>query len=123
MKILTIFLIAFGILCSCRKQETKDNDEMARNLFTNSSLLLKDFSEKINNANDSTEVDSLWQELEHKLVEINFSVPPETDLKLTEEENDSIYKLMEDLKRTRNEILEGLSKNRDMELSVDKDTI
>ena len=100
MKKFCFFLtISFSlILISCKKTGKIDEGEEARELFKESSSLLIKVIDQIKLANDSLTIDSLQNFFEKKLVEINFSFPPQTDLKLTEEENDSIFKLMQKLK-------------------------
>lgn len=110
MKKIAIILLVLIFLFSCKKNVTKENDDDARNLFMNTSKLLLELTSELKNSQDSLQVDSLMNLFEHKMIEINFSVPPETDLKLTEEENDSIFKLMNNLKNLQIEMLETFSR-------------
>ena len=83
--------------------------EEARQLFQESSELIMDITSKMQTASDSITLDSLSQYLEKRLTDVNFSFPPETDYQLTEEENDSIFKLMRLMEKTYAERLEYLS--------------
>lgn len=106
---LFILLFFFLSLISCKNGVVKENDIEARKLFSRSSEILLEFIEKFQNSSDSISIDSLQIILERKLVDINFEISPETDLKLTEEENDSIFKLMEKINLVKKEKLKSLS--------------
>lgn len=88
----------FFLFSSCAAKDSTENNEEARELFEHSSLLILEIKNKIGMASDSLHVDSLLQIFDKRIVEINFSKHPETDFKLTEEENDSLYKLIKELK-------------------------
>lgn len=96
---------------SCHKKEETDNNVEAEILFENSIELIKDYTYQIKNASDSAQIDSLSKTLEKKITEINFSVPPQTDLKLSEEENDSIFKLMKIMKTEQENKLKSFALN------------
>lgn len=99
-----------GFFQSCRKQPDNSAAEMeARNLFTKSVETISHFSKEIEHAQDSLTVDSLETAFEKSLTEINFSFPPQTDYKLTEQENDSIFILLGNLKKTIEAKLSSLS--------------
>ena len=104
-----IFVMAVLCLFSCKKQIKEDNNEEARSLFEQTSALLIDYTYKIKAASDSLEIDSIRELLEKRLVDVNFSVHPGTDYKLTEEENDSLFRLMNVLNEVSNARLKDLS--------------
>ena len=79
------------ISCGNKKESRRSGD--ADVLFTQSVNLLNQITQQLTFAKDSLSVDSLSDLFEKKIVEINFSVSPETDLNLTEQENDSLSKL------------------------------
>ena len=102
--ILVLGIIAFS---SCVKREDKINSPEARELFYKSAETIVMFKNKIILARDSNSVDSLRDVLDKKLTEINFSFPPDTDLKLTEQENDSLYYLINQFRETKISKLES----------------
>ena len=108
-------VIFFGMSGCQKKEESKDNNE-ARELFMKSADLLIDFTDKIEGSQDSSSIDSLLQLYDKKSVDLNFSVPPGTDYKLTEQENDSLFKLLQNMKRIVEIKFENFSR-------VTKDTI
>ena len=107
MRYLLLFFIFLFI--SCQNKKSPDNSVEAHKLFSNTVDLIWDFSSQIRDASDSLSVDSLQNLFEKRMVDINFSVLPETDLKLTEEENDSIFYLMTLMQQTTAKKLKELS--------------
>lgn len=93
-----LFLLSFLFLISCTKNEDKIKNEEARDLFRESAETIKEFTELISYAVKIDEIDSIQFIFEKKINDINFSFSPETDLKLTEQENDSLFKLLEEMK-------------------------
>lgn len=104
-----IFLSTIVMVSCGKKQETEDYTEAAQ-LFENSATLLTDFTNQIRMSKDSLIVDSLSELLDKRLTEINFSVPPQTDLKLSEQDNDSLYVLMKNFRSAKKLRLEELSR-------------
>lgn len=99
IRLFLVSILSAIILFSCKKKDNMvvENDHIL--LFSQSADLLKEFTTGISTASDSLTVDSLMLELDHRLANINFSFPALTDLKLTEQENDSLIKLMSVLKQ------------------------
>lgn len=97
MKRITLSFIIFLIVCpfviSCGNKKESRRSGDADVLFTQSVNLLNQITQQLTFAKDSLSVDSLSDLFEKKIVEINFSVSPETDLNLTEQENDSLSNL------------------------------
>lgn len=107
----TILSVCLIISVSCRKKEESHGEDEARELFKNSIELISKYTEDIKLANDSSSVDSLYKDFEKEISNVNFSFPPETDFKLSEQENDSIFDLLLKLNLTRKVKLESLNKN------------
>lgn len=76
---------------------------MAEQLFIKSVKLITAYTDSIGNTTDSTAFNRMRNEFDEKLAKVNFQFPPDTDLSLTEEENDSLVRLLEKL---RNVIIE-----------------
>lgn len=109
VKSLLIWSLVSFMLFSCIKKEDNDTSDEARDLFSLSADLIIDITDMIKTAGDSIQVDSLSQLFEKRITEINFAFPPETDMKLTEQENDSIFKLIESLRSVKKDKLISLS--------------
>lgn len=103
---LVLLLVSFS---ACKKAINDDQKVYAQTLYENSVELLNKVRHSIDEAQDSLQVDSLYALMEKKMTEINFSVPPETDLKLSEQENESIYKLLSVINNLRQKKLEEFS--------------
>ena len=107
--VMTCFIM-LAFLSACKKKEDITQYDEARYLFDESTKLIQTVTADIAVATDSISIDSLSKVFEKKIVEINFSYPPQTDLKLTEQENDSIYKLMQTMLALKEEKLSSFSK-------------
>ena len=108
MKFWITSLIISCLLMGCQKKvQNSDNEEKDR-LYSSSILLIEEFSNKIKNIKDSLELDSLIENFDKKITDINFKFPPMTDLKMTEEENDSIILLMNKMVELKNQKLKEL---------------
>lgn len=108
-----ISLINMMVFASCvNNDEGNKNLLLPRQLFSQSAEILNDEIKNIFNMRDSLEVDSLHEALEKKLVDINFSYPPETDLLLTEQENDSLFKLLSVFRNIKEEKLKEFHINK-----------
>ena len=105
-----VFLLPF-LMITCSASEKTEEDREARQLFSQSAGLIKDFSLRIKNAPDSAAVDSLIDIFEKKITDINFNFPALTDLKQTEQENDSILNLINQLMFIRSSRLQELGKS------------
>lgn len=112
----TICLSIFSLLLflSCSGKKENNFDENTQRLFVESVKLIKEYRIKIREAKDSVIVDSLFASFDKRLSDINFSVPPLTDLNLNEFQNDSIKNLMTELIHEKSRRLLELSKNRQM---------
>lgn len=74
----------------------KDEDTLrpaARELFVQTRSLLSAYSDSIVHAADSASLARIDQHFQERLTSINSSVPPDTDMHLTQGENDTIYQL------------------------------
>lgn len=100
MKSLIRFILLCSILTACSREKLPTGNQEARILFSQSAELISVFISEINIAKDSVTLDSLQQIFEKNITDLNFKFPPETDLKLTEEENDSLFYLLNQLKQS-----------------------
>lgn len=80
----------------------KDKDtncpEPSETLYKLTRELIKTYSDSIQHAPDSLDLSTVFSRFNAKLDSLNFTVPPDTDLKLSEGENDTIF---EDLRKLR----------------------
>lgn len=94
IKILSSLLLVTSISSCSKKEISADHDE-AEKLFEKTLALVNSFTDSIRNASDSAQVRRLATVFEAKINNLNFEFPPDTDFNLTEEENDSIIKVID----------------------------
>lgn len=95
-------------ICGCtREKSSKDRGE-ASEMYERICKLTKEYTERLETAPDSADWDEVCTEFEDRLDKINFSYPPDTDLLLTEGQNDTIHSLMQAYVKAREERLHGI---------------
>ena len=103
--------IIFGIflLClfSCKNKENKVDYEQSNKLFSGTISLIQEYTDSLRMAKDSTEVFRIVENFNDRLTRLNYTVDPETDYLLTQEENDSIIFLSNNFIKEKNLILSG----------------
>ncbi|MDE5996811.1 MAG: hypothetical protein K2G77_01215 [Muribaculaceae bacterium] len=103
-----LFVIAFismslGCFCGCKPEKNIKDRSEATEMYGKICKLTKEYAESLTNAPDSSAWALLCNEFEEKLDKISFSYPPDTDLLLTEGQNDTIHLLMLDYIKARDE--------------------
>ena len=83
------------IFPSCKEKRTQGIRDDSNILFLKTVEFLVESNSKIELMKDSLELEDLTEQIEKGLTLINFSVLPETDLKLSQQQNDSIIKLLD----------------------------
>ena len=101
--IFRIFFLSLVIFVSCNKKNETENIDEARLLFSQSVELIREYENNIKNAKDILELESISNIFEKKFTDLNFLFPPETDYKLTEQENDSLFKLLKSLNKSKSD--------------------
>ena len=108
VKIHAINLLILLSVCGCRT-ETKTVDRSgASEMYARMSRLTENYTKKLASVSDSASWANLCKEYEDSLDKISFSYPPDTDLLMTEGQNDSVHKLMEEYIRIREEKIEEI---------------
>lgn len=88
-------LIAVGLSATSCSKETKSKDRSnAKDMYERICQLTEEYTEKVADSPDSASWAATCAEFEDKLDKVNFNYPPDTDLLLTEGQNDTIYSLM-----------------------------
>ncbi|MCM1377124.1 MAG: hypothetical protein NC097_05535 [Clostridium sp.] len=99
--VIWVFLIfVFGSV-ACSKSEVQRAD-FSDGLYQESVELAREYILKIKNAPDSASVDSLMARYQDIIDSLNFQYPPDTDMKLTEGQNDTLTILSAKLVKTYN---------------------
>lgn len=95
-------------LAGCAKENSKQDRSDATDMFGRICRLTKEYTEKLEAAPDSADWAAVCSEYEEKLDKISFSYAPDTDLLLTEGQNDTIHFLMQEYVRIRDQRIHGL---------------
>lgn len=97
MRILILIIVAVVVAISATGcgggKKVRDRAE-AHELFEAVTSLTKSYTARVEAAPDSAIWAMLCEEYEDSLDKVNFSFPPDTDLMLTEGQNDTITSLM-----------------------------
>lgn len=68
---------------------------MAAQLFAKSKALIELYTDSVKNVADSASFLRMINAFDNKLSKVNFQFPPDTDLDLTFEENDTIIRMLD----------------------------
>ncbi len=124
--ILTVltFLVSVSVMTSCGKTSENNLDKEARDLFENSVRLIKSYSDSLKTARDTARIDELASRFDNRMTALNFKYPADTDLSLSEEENDSLIRLITGIAELKKKRLEELGRANlpsedDLHLAVD----
>lgn len=104
-----IFVVLSLALVGCAAIEEKENRSAADNLFNKSVELIKLFTDSLSSASDSVAVYRILGNYDHDISKLNYEFPPDTDYLLTEEENDSLIKLMDNMIKIKKDKLKSFS--------------
>lgn len=111
------FLVIVLLAGGCRHKDENNLDMEAKDLFENSIRLIKSYSDSISTAADTARIEYLANAFDNRMTALNFKYPADTDLSLSEEENDSLIKMISRIVELRQQRLKELDKN--LHLAVD----
>ena len=103
-----LLYVVFATL-SCSGRQITEQEENAPQLYSRSAACIRKFTDSIKGAPDSASVRRLMNEFQESLTKINFEFPPNTDLSLGEDENDTLFYLTSRLIETRDQRLKSFS--------------
>lgn len=107
--ILMLSVVAVCLCCfRCAKEKNRKDRSEAADMFERICRLTEEYTERLISAPDSADLADLCAEFEERLDKISFSYPPDTDLLLTEGQNDTIHTLMQEYVKAREERIYGL---------------
>lgn len=99
------------VLSGCSEKAPTPQQEAVPGLYSGTIKILHSYNDSLSRANDSATVLRLMDNLLVKLTRLNFELPPNTDLELSEDENDTIYKLTSKIIALRDKRLSSLSRD------------
>lgn len=89
-----LFVSAQLAMVACRSKPVVDTRDESERLFRASMTLASAYTDSITAATDSAGAQELYRRFSAKMDSLNFSVPADTDLLLTEGENDTLVNLI-----------------------------
>ena len=103
-------VVAAGCLCvlGCSQEKNGKDRSQASDMFEKICKLTEEYTARLEVSPDSADWAQLCAEFEEKLDKISFSYPPDTDLLLTEGQNDTIHHLLQEYVKVRGERIEGI---------------
>lgn len=90
-----IFALVIFSFSQCTSKPDNTKRLQARALYTESVRMIKHFSDSMRSASDSARVEELAERFMHDLTALNFKFPTDTDLEMSEGENDTLINLTE----------------------------
>lgn len=81
------------ILAACTEKKTDQARVAARSLYQQSERILSKYTDSVKSARDSSSLLGIMERLDLALTECEFTYPPETDLRMSEGENDTLANL------------------------------
>lgn len=94
---LTLVSIVAILGFSCHRNTNSEYSDIAHQLFMKSMYLTEQYIDSMENAIDSTSLLNIVANFNAKLTKLNYQFPPDTDLDLSEEENDSLIRMFKHL--------------------------
>lgn len=107
MVIAGILLTATVFSCSSGMETT--HARSATELYNNSVKLIKNYTDSLLLARDSVRVNTLADNLNEELTTLNFKYSPNSDILLSEGENDTLAYMVEKFVKLKNEQLYGFA--------------
>ena len=80
-------------LGACAEKQTDTLSPEARALFRESAAHIRAYTDSMGKVNDTLSWVTIDRRFEERLAKINFKFPPDTDLRLSQGENDTLYSL------------------------------
>lgn len=95
------FSIPFVFLAACSHHSNTDATDAADMLFRKSQSLVSSYIDSMSHAGDSASFHNLVRNFDNKMTALNYEFPPDTDLALSEEQNDILIKLYSRFERVK----------------------
>lgn len=105
MAIWSMILSVMLLSPSCVKKQQFTLRDHAISLYNESRRLIKIYIDSMSHAGDSAKVEAIGARFEDKLAKLNFKYPANTDLDISEDENDTLIMLTTEYVVTRDSML------------------
>lgn len=101
--IMPLFMVSLCGMAGCGNSGEKYDHAVAQQLFQKSVRLIELYTDSMKNVSDSATYRRLRDSFDDKLSKVNFQFPADTDLHLTQEENDSLMRMLDKFVKMVNE--------------------
>lgn len=103
------FVATLCVFASCNHNNANISRQQARDLFVKSKSLLTAYSDSLKSAKDSAQVLGLVHHADSLITKLNFEYPVDTDLSISESENDTLINLTSRIIQMRDSLLHRFS--------------
>ena len=106
--VLFIVIIACEVIFTCcMNNERKDSKGEEDRLYAETLALIRQYSDSLEVSKDTAAIKNLMIHFQDRLDRLNNKVAPETDMRMSEGQNDTLAQMLIDLLRLRDERLLG----------------
>lgn len=93
MRTLILILLIYFIASCVRTENVSNDKENANKMYDDLYSLVVAYNDSLNQSSDSVHIENMILDYERKLTEIVFSYPPNTDLNMTNGQQDTLSQL------------------------------
>lgn len=119
----SLFAAPLLMLFSCAGSGNDTSHLLAAKLFEKTAKAIASYTDSIADAPDSASLHRMTQGINDRLVKIAWEFPADTDLKLSEEENDSLIHMLDRLAALTKEKSRGFELASDSAACVQNDSV
>lgn len=99
-RIFCTVLVGILVMTACKRQkEDNENRLEADSLFSSSISLARLYIDSLNSSEDSVQASRLFSDFNDRFNDLNYEATPDTDLKLTPGQNDTIYNMLSEIRK------------------------
>lgn len=109
-RIALVVVLASSVLAGCEHKTSSPQEQSVPELYFRTVDCLKAYADSMAKAPDSAAVYRLMADMQSALTKLNFKFPANTDLELTEDENDTIYLMTKHILDEKNKRLETFAR-------------
>ena len=106
--ILPLSLVGLFAFSACKERRADPLEGEARKLFARSSAMIRAYTDSMAAVRDSASWARLDHDFDRRLARLNFEFPADTDLRMTEGENDTLSSLTHRYVEVRTEAIERI---------------
>lgn len=98
LAVILLSITALGAInFACTSSKENDRAEQTKSLYEKSCCLIREYTDSIASAGDSISVQRYLSNFEDRLTHLNYEYEPDTDIYMTESQNDTLLTLTDHL--------------------------